>query len=135
MANSETDISKTENKKTEQKNNIEEVEIIISKSLQVGVLSSAAVILIGFLMFIITGSSGYPHNTYPTNLILIFQGLASLKPYAIILTGLFILILTPVFRVGVSVIVFLKERDYLYVRITALVFPILIVSFLLGKVE
>lgn len=117
------------------KSNIEEVEIIISKSLQIGVLASAAVTLIGFLMFLITGSSGYAGNTFPTNLLVIFQGVAALKPYAIILTGLFILILTPVFRVGVSIIVFMKEKDYLYVKITAVVFAILIVSFLLGKVE
>jgi uncharacterized membrane protein len=118
-----------------EKSNIEEVEIIISKSLKIGVLASAAVIFIGFLMFLITGNSGYPGNTFPTNPLLIFQGVAALKPYAIILTGLFILILTPVFRVGVSIIVFLKEKDYLYVKITAVVFAILIVSFLLGKVE
>ena len=118
-----------------EKSNIEEVEVIISKSLKIGVQLSAVVILIGFLMFLITGNSGYPSNIYPTNPLLIFHGVATLKPYAIILTGLFILILTPVFRVGVSIIVFLKEKDYLYVKITAIVFAILIVSFLLGKVE
>lgn len=117
------------------KSNIDEVEIIISRSLQVGVMLSAAVILIGFLMFLITGSSGYPGDTFPTNLLVIFHGLISFKPYAVILTGLLILILTPVFRVGVSIVVFFKEKDFLYVKITALVFAILIVSFLLGKVE
>jgi uncharacterized membrane protein len=115
--------------------NTEEVEVIVGRCLKIGVLLSAAVILTGFLMFLITGSSGYPGNTYPTDLLVIFHGLMSLKPYAIILTGLFILILTPVFRVGVSIIVFLKEKDYLFAKITALVFAILIVSFLLGKVE
>jgi uncharacterized membrane protein len=115
------------------KNNVEEVEIIISKSLKIGVILSAAVIFIGFIMFLVTGRSGYPGSTFPTNLMLIFKGAAALKPYAIILTGLFILILTPVFRVGISVIVFLKEKDYIYVKITAVVFAILIVSFLLGK--
>lgn len=137
MAKNVPDMKKTAEaeESAKAKSNIEEVEIIISRSLQVGVLASAAVTLIGFLMFLITGGSGYPGSTYPTNPLLIFQGLASFKPYAIILTGLFILILTPVFRVGVSIIVFLKEKDYLYVKITALVFAILIVSFLLGKVE
>lgn len=135
MAKNVPDAKSTDEESVKAKNGIEEVEIIISRSLQVGVLASAAVTLIGFLMFLITGSSGYPGSTYPTNPLLIFQGLASFKPYAIILTGLFILILTPVFRVGVSIIVFLKEKDYLYVKITALVFAILIVSFLLGKVE
>lgn len=117
------------------KSNIEEVEVIISRSLQIGVILSAAIMLIGFCLFLITGYSGYPGDTFPTNLLVIFYGLVSFKPYAIILTGLFILILTPIFRVGVSIIVFFKEKDFLYVKITALVFAILIVSFLLGKVE
>jgi uncharacterized membrane protein len=117
------------------KSNIEDIEIIISKSLQVGVLLSAIVMLAGFLMFILTGHSGYENNTFPSSLPMIMQGLVAFKPYAIILTGLFFLILTPVFRVGVSIIVFLKEKDFLYVAITAIVFSILIVSFLLGKVE
>lgn len=135
MAGSESGSQNTENKSETQNRNIEEVEIIISKSLQIGVLASAAVILTGFLMFILTGNSGYAHNVYPTNPLLVFQGLIALKPYAIILTGLFILILTPVFRVGVSILVFIKEKDYLYVKITSAVFVILIISFLLGKVE
>ena len=113
----------------------EEVEIIISKTLKVGVLLSAAIMFAGLLMFLITGNSGYPGSTFPTNLRMIFQGIIALKPYAIILIGLFILILTPVFRVGISIFLFYKEKDYLYVKITALVFVILVVSFLLGKVE
>jgi uncharacterized membrane protein len=117
------------------KRNIEEIEVIISKALQFGVLSSAAIILVGFVMFIITGSSGYENNVFPANLLTIWQGLLVLKPYAIIMTGLLILILTPVFRVGVSIIVFLKDTDFLYIAITAIVFFILIISFLLGKVE
>ena len=118
-----------------QANRIEDVEIIIGKLLQIGVLTSAAVILVGFVMFLVTGNSGYPGSTFPASLPEISTGVAAFKPYAIILLGLFILILTPVFRVGVSIIVFLKEKDYLYVKITAAVFIILLLSFLLGKVE
>lgn len=114
---------------------IEEVEIIISRSLQIGVIFSATIMLIGLIMFLVTGSSGYRGNTFPTNLQVIFYGLISFKPYAVILTGLFVLILTPIFRVGVSVIVFFKEKDFLYVKITSLVFTILIISLLLGKAE
>lgn len=113
----------------------EKIEIIISKVLIAGVLLSAAIILIGLMMYLITGSSGYQGNTYPTNPQIIFQGVLLLKPYAIILFGLFILILTPILRVGISIIVFIKERDFLYVNITSIVFIILIISFLLGKVE
>lgn len=117
------------------KSKIDDVEIIISKLLLAGVVLSACIIFIGLTMFLVTGNSGYAGNTYPTNPIAILKGLTGLKPYAIILTGLLILIATPVFRVGVSILVFIKDKDYLYAKITALVFTILIISFLLGKVE
>lgn len=116
-------------------NGTDEIERIVSKLLKIGVMISAAVTFIGLLLFIITGSGGYPNNSFPTNLMRIFQGLFQFKPYAIILTGLFILILTPVFRVGVSILLFIKEKDYAFAKITALVFVILLVSFLLGRVE
>ena len=50
------------------------------------------------------------------------------------MTGVMVLIATPIFRVGVSIIVFAVEKDYLYVKITTVVFLILIVSLVLGKV-
>lgn len=117
------------------RNNTEDIEIFISRCLLYGVALSAAVILIGLVMFFATGKSGYPGSTFPTSPLAVFAGAAALKPYAVMLAGLFILILTPVLRVGVSVLIFLKEKDFRYVAITALVFVILIVSFLLGKVE
>jgi uncharacterized membrane protein len=114
---------------------IEEIEIIISKFLRAGVMLSAIIVGIGLVMFLVTGKSGYTGEYFPTSPSEIFIGLVGLKSYAIILTGLIILVLTPVFRVGVSIIVFIKEGDYLYVKITSLVFIILIISFLIGKVE
>lgn len=123
---------KKENKENEK---IMAMELIISKALNIGVTTSAIVILIGLLMLIITGKSGYPIGYYPTSPGEILKGFLSLKPYAIILTGLLLLILTPAFRVAVSIITFLYEKDYLYTGITTLVFIILIISFILGKVE
>lgn len=114
--------------------NIGEIEIIISKSLRIGVVLSSLVILTGLLMFLISGYSGYPGNYYPTTPSAVLSGCLSFKPYAIILLGLMILIAIPVFRVGISILVFVKEKDYLYVKITTLVFVILIISFLMGKV-
>lgn len=114
---------------------IDEMEIIISKFLRAGVLISAITIGIGLGMLLVTGKSGYVGDYFPTTSTEIFMGLIELKSYAIILSGLIILILTPVFRVGVSIIVFIRERDTLYVKITSLVFIILMISFILGKVE
>ncbi len=125
----------TDNLSAEKGSKIEDVEIIIGKLLQIGVIASAVVMLAGLIMFLVTGNGGYPNGSFPTDLLVVFRDVAALKPYAVILTGLFLLILTPVFRVGVSIIVFLKEKDYLYVKITTAVFIILLVSFVLGKVE
>lgn len=114
-------------------NKSEAVEIVVSKWLRVGVLASAVVILTGLLLFLISGESGYPANTFPTSLNGICDGLLSLKSYAIILTGLLMLIATPVLRVFISIFVFMHEQDYLYVGITLIVFLILIASFFIGS--
>ncbi|TQR44329.1 DUF1634 domain-containing protein [Paenibacillus popilliae] len=111
----------------------EAVEIVVSKWLRVGVLASAAVILAGLLLFLISGDSGYPEQTFPTSLAGIYAGLLSIKSYAIILTGLLMLIATPVLRVFISIFVFLHEQDYLYVGITMAVFLILVASFFIGS--
>jgi uncharacterized membrane protein len=119
----------------ENNSKIEEMEIVISNFLRIGVVLSAIVVFIGLLMFLVTGNSGYTGDYFPTTPSEIMRGSILLKPYAIILLGLIILILTPVFRVGVSILVFIKEKDFLYVKITSVVFIILIISFVLGKVE
>lgn len=108
------------------------VERIIALTLQIGVLCSAVITLAGFLLFLFTGKSGYPGHTFPTALSAIFQGVTALRPYALILLGIFILVLTPVLRVGISIFLFMKEKDHAFVKITLAVFTILIISFLLG---
>lgn len=118
-----------------EKSEMEDMEIVVSNFLRAGVVLSAIVICIGLVMFLVTGNSGYKANYYPTSPIDIINGLIAFKSYAIMLTGILILIITPVMRVGVSIIVFFKEKDYLYVKITTFVFVILIISFVLGKVE
>lgn len=119
----------------EEKSKVDEMEIVISKLLRIGVVLSATIIFVGLIMFLITGKSGYADNRFPITISEIFSGALALKSYAIIMVGMIILILTPVFRVGVSIIVFVREKDYLYTKITLAVFIILIISFVLGKVE
>ncbi len=109
------------------------MEIFISKSLRWGVLISAAVIIVGFGLLLATGRSGYPEGVFPTGLSDVIAGLAALKPFAVIALGLALLIATPVFRVGSSIIAFALEGDRLYVGITVFVFAVLMLSFFLGK--
>lgn len=108
------------------------VEQIIGVILQIGVIVSAIIICCGLLLLLFTGKSGYPSNTFPTHFDLIFQGIVQLKPFAIIMLGLFGLILTPVLRVVVSIYAFAKEHDQLYVIITTAVLLILILGMVLG---
>lgn len=113
--------------------NLEDAEILISKTLRTGVAVSAGITALGLVLFLITGNSGYPGATFPTSMLEIGKGFLDFKPYAVILSGLFLLVLTPVIRVGVSIVTFFREKDYLYVVITATVFVILIISFLMGN--
>lgn len=115
------------------KKNTREMEKVISTFLLTGVLTSSAVIIIGLVMFLISGDSGYMGNFYPTHPLEILKGCAALKPYSIILLGLMLLIAIPILRVAISILVFFKEKDFLYVKITAVVFIILIVSLFMGK--
>ncbi|WP_229752591.1 DUF1634 domain-containing protein [Paenibacillus physcomitrellae] len=101
--------------------------------LRIGIYLAAAVIIVGLLWLLITGEGGYPEDTYPTSFMGIVNGVGDWKPVAVIEAGLLLLILTPVLRVVVSLFVFLREKDYRFVAITALVLLILIISFALGK--
>lgn len=110
-----------------------DMEIIISKFLRIGMILSAITITIGMLMFLLTGESGYEIGYYPVKIKEILIGIINLKSYGIIMGGILILILMPVGRVLLSLILFYKEKDMLYVKITAIVLFILILSFAAGK--
>lgn len=127
-------MSEMMNKDTQESSKeINEVEIFVSKSLRFGVLVSGAVILLGLVLFLSSGEGGYPGDSYPTRLRDIFAGAFDMKPFGIILAGLVLLICTPIMRVGISALVFLKEKDWLYVGISAVVFLMLVSGFFFGK--
>ncbi|WP_282676025.1 DUF1634 domain-containing protein [Lactococcus cremoris] len=104
------------------------IERNIGKILRVGVFVSTTVIIIGILMFLLSGHSGYAEGVWPDKFKEILSGLVEFKALAWLMTGLFLLILTPVLRVVASIVAFAKEGDKLYVAITTLVLIILIVA-------
>ncbi|GEO69597.1 DUF1634 domain-containing protein [Levilactobacillus acidifarinae] len=109
-----------------------QVETIIGRILQVGVIFSAVIMAIGLVMFLATGHSGYPGTTMPLTMGAILLGTWQLKPFAIMMLGVYCLILTPVLRVVVSIYAFYKEKDHLYVAITTTVLIILIIALVIG---
>ncbi|WP_143462474.1 DUF1634 domain-containing protein [Levilactobacillus enshiensis] len=113
-------------------NEMAQVETVIGRILQVGVIFSAIVMLIGLVMFLTTGFSGYAGSYVPRRMGQILVGTWQLRPYAIMMLGVYCLILTPVLRVVVSIYAFYKERDHLYVAITTLVLFILLVALVIG---
>ncbi len=111
------------------------IEIIIGTLLKWGVMLAAAVVMTGGLLFL--SKHGGEHLNYH-----IFQGAKSpLRSFegilngvkhferkAIIQLGLVMLILTPIARVALSIFAFFKERDWLYVVISSIVFIFLLIS-------
>lgn len=108
------------------------IELRIGKILRFGTLFATLVMIIGLLLFLISGHSGYTGTAYPHNFGTIIAGLGHFKAFAWLMTGLFLLILTPVLRVLASIFAFIKEKDRMYVIITLIVLVILIIAILLG---
>ena len=124
---------------------VRRAELLLSNVLRGGVITSLGVILAGTLV------SFFHHPEYvssPQELARLTQagaafphtirdgvaGLAELRGQAIVVLGLLVLIATPVVRVAVSIVLFLEERDGTYAAITAIVFLLLILSFVVGTV-
>lgn len=117
---------------TEEKEKLLEIELRIGKILRAGVFASSAVIIIGLVMFVFTGYSGYPGTTYPRGLSEIARGLVEFKAFAWLMAGLFLLILTPILRVLASIFAFAKEGDKMYIFITVMVLAVLVLAIFLG---
>lgn len=116
---------------------------VLGNVLRLGVIASAIVIALGFLLliarystsavssFIQYHSGTAPHGDFNVSLYSVGSGLFSLNPYSIIELGLLILLATPVSRVFLSIVLFQVEGDRRYVYVTLAVFLILLFSMLI----
>jgi uncharacterized membrane protein len=110
-----------------------EIEQLVGRLLQIGVMLAAAVVLIGGILYL--ARHGGEHASYavfrgePESLSTVrgvVGGLASFAARNVIQFGLLLLIGTPIARVAFSIIGFAAERDRLYIGITALVLALLL---------
>ena len=115
-----------------------EMETEIGLMLRVGVTLSAAVVLIGGILYLRTEHTlpDYAHF-YATAQSLrtihgVFNGLARFDSSSVIQLGILLLIATPVVRVVLCVVGFARQRSRLYVGVSALVLIILTYSLLSG---
>ena len=116
-----------------------ELDLSVAAMLRFGVTLAAIVVLAGGLLYLrhpLTAIPDYTHfsggNPSVTTLSGIFRGLRQLNPESIIQLGLVFLIATPVARVVFCVIGFARQKDSLYVVISAFVLLILIYSLTKG---
>ncbi len=116
----------------------ERVEGIIGNLLRIGVITSAVVVILGGILYLMRdGRQPAPdlHQFEPEELrspILILREAVSLRPLGLIMLGLLLLIATPVARVIFSDVAFARQRDFLYVLFTLLVLSVLLYSLFSG---
>jgi len=123
-----------------------DMELFIGKLLRYGVMLACGITLFGGIIYLYQNHGMSMDRYMPTDDDLPFPGVEhylreittiiprviSFDGAAIIQLGVCVLIATPIFRVAFSVIVFLIERDYMYVVITLIVLSIIIANMLLG---
>jgi uncharacterized membrane protein len=62
------------------------------------------------------------------------DGMRQGDPHAVMTVGLYVLTLVPLARVAFTFVLFLKQRDWVYVAATAYVLAGLVVGVILGRV-
>lgn len=118
----------------------ERLDLLISRVLRLGVTVAAVIGAVGLVLFFVRGPQpGEPQSlhelltlragslaTSPQQLL---EGLLTGQPEDIMRVGLLVLILTPTARVALTLILFLLERDFVFVIISAIVLLILLLGF------
>jgi len=115
--------------------NADRFRALVSSVLIAGVGTSAALLIAGFLAALAIGWTGSltgapAGGAARTDFSGVFDGLAALRPVAIVQVGLIALVATPVIRVAASIVAFAMEGDRLYVVLTVAVLGILLSSLL-----
>lgn len=117
-----------------------DMQQLVGNTLRIGVSLACLVAFEGGLLYLIHhGGESFdigmykdfsyanaPQHADYTTLSGIWAGLTSFTAVGWIQTGVLILILTPIMRVALSLVDFIKERDWLYALITAVVLAVII---------
>lgn len=116
-----------------------DIQLLISRTLRWGVTIASLVAFVGGILYLSQhGSEPFDlaqyrqfsyaaaHSADYTTLPGILQGFSRFTAVGWIQTGVLVLILTPILRVLLSFFDFLKERDWLYAAITALVLAVIV---------
>jgi uncharacterized membrane protein len=110
-------------------------ELLIGNLLRIGVMSAGAVVLLGGILYLISYGGQVPNyhlfkgvQSDLTTVSGIVIGAFHLNARAIIQLGFLLLIATPVARVALSVFIFIRQKDIVYIIVTFIVLGILVFS-------
>jgi uncharacterized membrane protein len=117
----------------------ERIDLLVSQVLRWGVALAATIGAIGLLLFIVRGPQpGDPQTlhellrlqagTLRTSPRAIVEGVLAGQPDDIMRLGLLVLILTPTARVALTLVLFVLERDLVFVAIASIVLTILLLG-------
>jgi uncharacterized membrane protein len=124
---------------------VAESERAISRVLRGGVWLSLLLVSAGTALSFLAKSGAYgsgpgevarltgPGGSFPRTAAWLVHGLVHLDGQAVVVLGLIVLILTPIIRVAVSIVAFVRGGDRIYAAITTVVFLLLLLSFALGN--
>jgi uncharacterized membrane protein len=117
-----------------------QVEQLIGRLLQIGVLLAAVVVLAGGAWLLAQhGSDVANYSVFAgepamfRSLTGIVRGVAAHDSRALVQAGLVLLILTPVARVALTLVAFVIQRDRVYIVVTAIVLALLLYGLLYGR--
>ena len=115
----------------------ERFDILLAHVLRAGVLLSATIVALGGAVFLVR--HGFEHPIYHVfhgepqpfrSVTGIFETARDLSGRGLVQLGLLFLIATPIARVVFSIAGFMRQRDWLYVGVTAIVLALLAYSLL-----
>jgi uncharacterized membrane protein len=128
------------------KASVHQTEMILGTLLRAGVVLSLAIVILGTVISFShhpdyasspseLGRLTQPGAAFPRNLHQVVAGVKRLEGRSVVVVGLMLLIATPVMRVAVSILIFVHQRDWIFTAITSVVLMLLLLSFVLGRVE
>ena len=122
-----------------------DIQQLIGNTLRIGVTLACAIALVGGLLYLLQhgGEPAKDYSHFPctasdaertayTTLGGIWHSLCAMTAVGWIQTGVIVLLLTPIMRVALSLVDFVRERDWLYAAISAVVLTVIILNSIEG---
>lgn len=115
------------------------MEILVSRTLRIGVYASSLFMLVGFIVSVfhpesLSSTVGHPSLTQLLSLLQLDSNffIRLLDPFILFYLGILILLLTPIIRVVIAIVSFTIERDGQFITISVTVLFIILLSLYLS---